>query len=98
MMDIGLLEPVAVQRVPQKNKPQTLDAWLHITNACNLRCDYCYLVKSNDCMTEQVEHACIDALVRSAVSGGFRRIKIKFAGGEPSLQVEFNSQLAYLHA
>jgi uncharacterized protein len=32
--------------------------------------------------------AAIDALVRSAVSGGFSRVKVKFAGGEPSLKLD----------
>ena len=26
----------------------TLTAWLHVTNACNLRCDYCYLHKNSE--------------------------------------------------
>lgn len=88
MIDIGLLEPVGSQRQWQRSTPYTLGAWLHITNACNLACDYCYLIKSNEHMTEQVGRASIDALIRSAVKGSFRRIKIKFAGGEPTLHVD----------
>lgn len=62
-----------------------LTAWLHVTNACNLRCPYCYIHKSKDRMDDSVGRAAIDALVRSAVDNGFRSLRLKYAGGEASL-------------
>ncbi len=88
MIAHGLLE--AAGRPPTEMRwgpPRTLGAWLHITNACNLHCDYCYLGRSDDAMSEAMGRAAIDALIRSAVRGGFERIKVKYAGGEPSLRL-----------
>lgn len=62
-----------------------LTAWLHVTNACNLRCPYCYISKTADGMDEETGRAAVDAVVGSAVAHGFRGIKLKYAGGEASL-------------
>jgi uncharacterized protein len=64
---------------------RTLTAWLHVTNACNLRCPYCYVAKSTEKMEEPVGHAAVEAVVRSAVTHGFAAVKLKYAGGEASL-------------
>lgn len=62
-----------------------LTAWLHVTNACNLRCPYCYISKSGEGMDEPTGRAAVEAVVRSAVAHKFRAIKLKYAGGEASL-------------
>jgi Arylsulfatase regulator (Fe-S oxidoreductase) len=66
---------------------QTLTAWLHITNACNLRCDYCYLKKTSEAMDEMRGRQAVDAVIRSAVANQFRRVKLKYAGGEATLNL-----------
>ncbi len=63
----------------------SLTAWLHITGACNLRCLHCYLDKTNEVMSETVGRAAVEAVFRSAVRHGFKTIKLKYAGGEPTL-------------
>jgi uncharacterized protein len=63
----------------------TLIAWLHTTNACNLRCNYCYLAKTNEMMDEQIGRQSIDAIFRSARANDFQKVKIKYAGGEATL-------------
>lgn len=60
-------------------------AWLHVTNACNLRCHYCYLHKTNEMMTTETGRAAIDAIFRSALLHKFTAVKLKYAGGEPTL-------------
>lgn len=62
-----------------------LTAWLHVTNACNLRCPYCYVNKSGEGMDEPVGRAAVEAVLRSAVDHGFQAVKLKYAGGEASL-------------
>jgi len=62
-----------------------LTVWLHETNACNLRCPYCYVHKSPEGMDEAVGRAAVEAVVRSAVEHGFQAVKLKYAGGEASL-------------
>lgn len=66
-------------------EPDTLVAWLHLSNACQLKCHYCYLAKSGDRLDQATGEAAISAIFRSALRHGFRRIKLKYAGGEPTL-------------
>ena len=88
MLDIGLLEPVNGNIWPDKSSSQTLSAWLHVTNECNLRCDYCYIHKTDEDMSLDIGYAAVDAILRSATKGGFKRIKLKFAGGEATLNLK----------
>lgn len=66
--------------------PLLLSAWLHITDRCNLRCDYCYTAHTAADMSPTVGRAAIDAIFRSAVVHGYRAVKLKYAGGEPLLR------------
>lgn len=70
---------------PRNPKPETLQAWLHVTNACNLSCGYCYVQKSSEHMTEDVSLQAVEAIFRSAVRQRFKGVRIKYAGGEASL-------------
>ncbi len=82
---LGLLQPRdAVQAWPQAQN-DLLTAWLHVTNACNLRCTYCYLRKTNEAMTETTGQAALEAVFRTAVQHKFQAVKLKYAGGEASL-------------
>jgi uncharacterized protein len=65
----------------------TLSAWLHITNACNLRCHYCYVSKSSEHMEQETSRRSVDAVIRSAVRHGYQRVHLKYAGGEAALQM-----------
>src|SRR5216110_440536 len=51
-----------------QSQSPSLAAWLHVTNACNLHCDYCYVQKNSDHMTDDTSKRAVDALIRSAVS------------------------------
>lgn len=85
LLRFGLLESVGKQLAPRQGAPQTLSTWIHVTNECNLRCDYCYINKSNEEMSADVGRSAVDAIFRSAALNGFQRIKLKFAGGEAML-------------
>lgn len=78
-----LLAPTERLAAPTTQVATTLTAWLHLTNACNLRCAYCYLAQSPAAMPRTTGERALDAVVRSAVRRAYRGIKIKFAGGEP---------------
>jgi uncharacterized protein len=71
----------------------TLIAWLHTTNACNLRCNYCYLAKTNEMMDEQIGRRAIEAIFRSARANNFTKVKIKYAGGEATLNFPLVTKL-----
>jgi uncharacterized protein len=62
-----------------------LTAWLHVTNDCNLDCSYCYLCTSSERMDEAVGRAAVEAVVRAAIDHGYPAVKLKYAGGEATM-------------
>jgi len=90
---LGLLVGEAEQPAPP-GAAETLVAWVHITNACNLRCTYCYLEKSGESMSSETGRQAVDATFRSAIAGGFKRVELKYAGGEAALNIR---RVAELH-
>ncbi|NJN19224.1 MAG: SPASM domain-containing protein [Oscillochloris sp.] len=72
---------------PEPEEPQVLAAWLHVSNACNLRCSYCYIQKNHEHMDAATARAAIDAVVRSALHHGYCGVVLKYAGGEPLLNL-----------
>ncbi len=88
-----LLEPVGSHRTFERGHDQTLVAWLHTTNACNLRCTYCYIDKSEEPMEEATGYAAVDAIFRSAQQHGYPKVKLKYAGGESTLNFGLVMQL-----
>lgn len=67
---------------------EPLSVWLHLTNACNLACSYCYIAKSAEAMSREVARAAVDAACRSALRHGYRSLALKYAGGEPTLALD----------
>ncbi len=88
-ISLNLIRPVADRYRPSiplpARKPVTLTAWLHLTNDCNLCCTYCYLHKTGEAMDEATGKAAVEAVFRSALAHGFQAVKLKYAGGEPTL-------------
>jgi uncharacterized protein len=56
---------------------------LFVTEACNLRCVYCYENKNGSFMTEETAFQAVDWLFKQ--SGDMKKINISFFGGEPFL-------------
>lgn len=65
---------------------KTLSAWFHLTDRCNLRCDYCYLPHRPQDMSVDTGRAAVHALFRSAQTHAYTGVKIMYAGGEPLLR------------
>lgn len=82
---LELIEPVTPRPLPQSSQSDTLTAWLHITNDCNLRCSYCFVYKTPDPMELERGRSAVAAVFRSAHIHGFTRVKLKYAGGEATL-------------
>jgi uncharacterized protein len=82
---LEMIHPVGQIQQPAFTKGTVLTAWLHVTNACNLRCPYCYVNKSSEKMDDTAAQAAVEAIFRSAVEHGFTAVKLKYAGGEASL-------------
>jgi uncharacterized protein len=64
-----------------QSKSQLMNAYLHVTDACNLACRHCYAVsqKPEDASAMSVEN--IVGLTRQAAQAGF--VKVVITGGEP---------------
>ena len=91
----GLLVPTGGSvGLPKRPLPGTLDCWLHITNECTLACKYCYIHKSPGKMSPAVGQRAIETIVEEARSGGFQRVKIKYSGGEPTLNLDLVRELS----
>ena len=85
LSQLQLIHPAGRPPRPSFEEGGVLTAWLHVTNACNLRCPYCYVNKTSVAMDESTGRAAVEAVMRSAVTHGFRDVKLKYAGGEASL-------------
>lgn len=94
LVELGLLHVPGTKPAPSP-RDTTLTAWLHVTNACNLRCTYCYVDKSAAHMPADTGHQAIDAILRSAQANHFERVKLKYAGGEATLNF---ARVLELHA
>lgn len=89
----NLLLPKGTAVTPQYSAPQTLTVWLHITNACNLDCPYCYVRKSSARMDATIGETAIRHIFATAKQHGFSRVKLKYAGGEATLHFKLVRQL-----
>lgn len=88
-----LVMPEGQQAAAPIGAPDTLTAWLHVSNACNLECPYCYIRKSNARMDLATGFQAIDTLVSTTQRRGFRRLKLKYAGGEAAIHFRMVQQL-----
>jgi uncharacterized protein len=86
MVKLGLLQPSRSSPTAALAQPIDLVAWLHLTQACNLRCAYCYQPHGSPSMSEATGRAALDAIFEAARSHGFRQVTLKYAGGEPTLR------------
>jgi len=93
LADQGLIHPTLAPPAIQAGQPQTLTAWLHITNACNLDCPYCYVRKSSARMSLETGRQAVAAMFDTAKKHGFTQVKLKYAGGEATLHFKHIRQL-----
>lgn len=84
LVEAGLVTPwpPSLQQTPAS---RLLTAWLHLTDACNLRCPYCFVAHAPRRMHESVGQRAVAATFRAAQEGGYTTVKLKYAGGEPTL-------------
>jgi uncharacterized protein len=76
------VSPVATDAHPLED----INVWLHLTNACNLTCSYCFVRnKDGTQMKDSVCDATADVVARTAIQHKLKSIVLKFAGGEPTL-------------
>lgn len=90
----GLLVPVDFPGRFPLPQPNMLTVWLHVTNACNLDCPYCYVRKSSARMSESVGLRAVENVFQTAQKRGFQQVKLKYAGGEATLHLRLIRRLA----
>lgn len=88
-----ILVPETYSPRPPHAESQLLTVWMHTTNACNLRCSYCYLNKNAESMSLETGRRALDAVFRSALRHHYAGVKLKYAGGEATLNLPFLFQL-----
>jgi uncharacterized protein len=82
------LLPYDTGMIGTREEPSHLTVWLHITNDCNLSCQYCFVQhKSESVMDDAVLGKISRDLLSTALTHGINTIHIKYAGGEPTLEV-----------
>ncbi len=79
---------VEQQSITAREGLRTLAAWLHLTHQCNLSCQYCYVPKTNQKMDFPTAKRSVEAVYRSAVAHNYERVRLKYAGGEPTLNFD----------
>lgn len=78
----------------RKNEGQKIThATLHLTEDCNLRCDYCFVSKNPKRCTLEVGKAAIDFLCDPVISGDAQQVHLQFFGGEPFMEFELMKQI-----
>ena len=92
----GLISETLFNTKPSDKK---LSVWLHVVDACNLSCFYCYIPKlkkavtpeSNTVnkfsMTSQDAIIIADNLITYCKNNEIEGLHVKFAGGEPTLNI-----------
>lgn len=90
----NLILPVDAAPHLHSFQPEILTVWLHVTNACNLDCPYCYVRKSSAYMSEATGLAAIEKIFQTSQKRQFKGIKVKYAGGEATLHFRLIKKLS----
>lgn len=85
--EAGLLQDASTQpQIPTFNHTAApLEAWLYLTRACNLACAHCFVSKDVRRMSLETGLGAVDRLFELAEAHGHPEVKIKYAGGEPTM-------------
>lgn len=88
--EAGLLQEVSTQPeiATVHHEPAPLETWLYLTRACNLVCAHCFVSKDMRRMSLETGLQAVDRLFELAKTHGHPEVKIKYAGGEPTMNWE----------
>ena len=87
LVNLGVLvtRPAPQTLTTWKRETPVLAAWLHLTDSCNLACSYCYVRPGRQRMSLEMAASAVQAVFRAAQKHRFSQVKLKYAGGEPTL-------------
>lgn len=85
--ETGILRDVTIKPVLQNFEiiVSPLESWLYLTRACNLACTHCFVSKDVRRMESEIGLQAVDRLFALAKQHGHPEVKIKYAGGEPTM-------------
>jgi uncharacterized protein len=85
--EAGLLREVSapLEVTPFNHTASQLQAWLYLTRACNLYCAHCFVNKDIRRMSLETGLQTVDFLFDLAEKHRYLGVKIKYAGGEPTM-------------
>lgn len=85
--ELGLLQEASTQTaLPEfAHTAAPLEAWLYLTRACNLVCAHCFVSKDVRRMNLETGLRAVERLFELAETHGHPEVKIKYAGGEPTM-------------
>lgn len=87
----GIIKTGLIAETPDAkttNKKRSLALWIHVTDSCNLKCDYCYVHKGKRHLTENVCQCIAAALKLDVAKASIKEVELKFAGGEPLIDTK----------
>ena len=94
LLEEGLFgKKVPKQEKAKARRAKSVALWIHVTDACNLRCEYCYVHKGKRRLTKEACDAIVTALHNDVEAQQVKEVELKFAGGEPLIYTEI---IAYL--
>jgi uncharacterized protein len=94
----SLLHPLAAPPALGTDDATALTVWLHVTNACNLDCPYCYVHKSTKMLSAADSRRALEAVFHTAQLHHLARVTLKYAGGEATLHFQRIRELHELAA
>ena len=81
-----LIEEGQNSQIPQwAYNSDVLVSWLNLTNQCQLNCNYCYVDRTNEYMDKDTVKQILKSIFEKALSKKYKRIRLKYAGGESTL-------------
>lgn len=69
----------------RKSTKKIMAVWLQLTDACNLRCEYCCIKKKPTRMGIDMAKKLVEKIVIDSDRNGFEEVLVKIVGGEPML-------------
>jgi len=93
LIKIKAIEIKGDKQSDQNRINQTLSVWLHITDRCNLNCSYCYVSQNNNVISLDTGKKAIKSILDSALKYNYSKVRIKYAGGEPSYYLNIITKL-----
>ncbi len=71
-----------------QHKKRQMSVWLQMTDACNLRCSYCYISQRPGHMSIEIGKTLMSKIAKECHQDRYDSLLFKFAGGEPTIRWE----------